>query len=156
LLLDPDRLDALVLAVDTLKQVIAPENFKVVATGTFVDIATFAPAAVTAPDGSIVRLQPDQSGRVRFRTLQVGPYKVQGGNRDVAVYANYYDAAESDLTSPALSSGPSLAHQFVSPTHHESYPQPLAPGLIAAAIFLMLAESFLIAQRAIRWGVRHV
>jgi hypothetical protein len=156
LLLDPDRLDALVLAIDTLKQLIAPENIRVVATGTFLDVATFAPSTLIAPDGSITSLQPDQWGRVRFRPLQVGHYTMRGRDRDVAVYANYYDAAESDLTMSTVAPGPSLPRQFPSPTHHEDYPQPAAPVLIAAAICLLLAESFLIAQRAIRWGVRYV
>jgi len=156
LLLDPDRLDALVLTVDTLKRVVAPEDLKVVATGAFVAVATFAPATLTAPDGSTSSLQPDQWGRVRFRPLEVGRYAVRSGQREVAVYANYYDAVESDLALPAAASEPKRPLRLAVPTHTENYPEPTGLELLVAAVFLVLAESALIAQRAIRWGVRHV
>jgi hypothetical protein len=156
LLLDPDRLDALVLAVDTLKRVVAPENIKVVATGTFVAVGTFAPATLTAPDGTTISLQPDQWGRVRFRPLEAGHYAVRSGHREVAVYANYYDAAESDLALVSAASEPKRAVQLAAPIHSESYPEPAGLALVVAAILLLLAESALIVQRGIRWGVRHV
>ena len=156
MLLDPDRLDALVLTVDTLKRVVAPENLKVVATGTFVSVSTFAAATLTAPDGTAVTLQPDKWGRVRFRPLQVGQYTVRGGHHVVAVYANYYDAAESDLAASAAASEPKQRAQSAAPTHSENYPKPASLVLITAAILLLLAESTLIAQRAVRWGVHHV
>jgi hypothetical protein len=155
MLLDPDRLDALVLTVDTLKRVVAPENIKVVATGTFVSIATFAPATLTAPGGARITLQPDQWGRVRFRPLQVGRYSVNGGNREVAVYANYYDAAESDLAASAAASEPKREVLFAAPVHSETYPKPAGLVLMTAAILLLLAESALLARRAVRWGVYH-
>jgi hypothetical protein len=156
LLLDPDRLDALVLTVDTLKRIVAPEDIKVVATGSFVAVSTYGPATLTAPDGSITSLQPDQWGRVRFRPLEVGHYSVRGGQREVAVYANYYDAAESDLTSAGTATELKRAVQFATPAHSENYPEPAGLALVMTAILLVLAESALIAQRAIRWGVRHV
>ncbi len=156
LLLDPDRLDALVLTVDTLKQILAPESVRVVATGTFVAVPTFAPAILTAPDGSTAKLQPDQWGRVRFRPLQVGRYAIKGGNREAAVYANYYDAAESDLASSRAAAEPKRILQLAAPTHNENYPKPAALGLIAGAILLLLAESALIVERAVRWGAGHV
>jgi hypothetical protein len=156
MLLDPDRLDALVLTVDTLKRVVAPENVKVVATGTFVSVSTFAPATLTAPDGTTVTLQPDQWGRVRFRPPQVGRYSVNAGHREVAVYANYYDAAESDLAASSPTSEPERRVHFAGPAHSENYPKPASLVLIMAAIVLLLAESALIAQRAVRWGVHHV
>jgi Aerotolerance regulator N-terminal len=155
LLLDPDRLDALVLAIDTLKRVVAPENIKVVATGTFVSIPTFGSATLTLPDGSSARLEPDQSGRVRFRPLEIGHYGIRSGQREVAVYANYYDAAESDLTF-ATTTVSKQTVDFAAATHMENYPEPAGLILIAIAIFLVLAESTLLAQRTIRWGVRHV
>ena len=156
LLLDPDRLDALVLTVDTLKRMVAPEDLKVVATGMFVAVDTFAPATLAIPDGTTSSLQPDQWGRVRFRPLEVGRYAVRSGHREVAVYANYYDAVESDLALPPAASEPELPLRFAAPTHTENYPEPAGLELLVAAIFLVLAESALIAQRAIRWGVRHV
>jgi hypothetical protein len=156
LLLDPDRLDALVLTVDTLKRMVAAQNVKVVATGSFVAVSTFGAATLTAPDGSTIALQQDQWGRVRFRPLNVGRYLISGGQHEVAVYANYYDAAESDLApSP---SAPELERpvQFAAPVRSENYPEPAGVLLIAVATLLLLAESALIAQRAIRWGVRYV
>jgi hypothetical protein len=156
LLLDPDRLDALVLTVDTLKRVVAPQNIKVVATGTFVAVSTFGPATLIAPDGSSTGLQPDQWGRVRFRPLQTGRYVVRGSHREVAVYANYYDAAESDLALSLTASEFDRPVQFATPAHSENYPEPAALVLIVVATFLVLAESALLAGRALRWGVRHV
>jgi Aerotolerance regulator N-terminal len=156
LLLDPDKLDALVLTVDTIKRVVAPENIKVVATGAFVAIPIFSAATLTAPDGSNIILQPDQWGRVRFRPLEVGHYAVRGGARDVAVYANYYDAGESDLASSSGVSEPKRPVRIAAPTHSENYPRPATPGLILAAILLVLAESALITQRTIRWGVHDI
>jgi hypothetical protein len=156
LLLDPDRLDALVLTVDMLKRVLAPQNVKVVATGTFVAISTFAPVTLTAPDGSTSGLQPDQWGRVRFRPLEAGRYTVRDGNREIAVYANYYDAAESNLTSSPTGSELERSTQLIPPAHSENVPQPAGLFLIVVATFLLLAESACMAQRVIRWGVRHV
>ncbi|MBV8356578.1 MAG: hypothetical protein JO189_01375, partial [Deltaproteobacteria bacterium] len=156
LLLDPDRLDALVLTIDTLKRVVAPQNVEVVATGTFVAISTFGAATLTAPDGSTTGLQPDQSGRVRFRPLEAGRYVLRSGHREVAVYANYYDAAESDLASSSSASEFERPVQFAAPVHRENYPKSAGLVLIMVATLLLLAESALIAQRAVRLGVRHV
>ena len=156
LLLDPDRLDALVLTIDTLKRVIAPENIKVVTTGSFVSVATFAPASLSGPEGSATSLTPDQWGRVRFRPLQVGQYALRSGHNAFSVYANYYDAAESDLTSPPASAAFKRPVVLSTAAHTENYPQPARLMLIAAAIILLLAESALLARRAIRWGVRYV
>jgi von Willebrand factor type A domain/Aerotolerance regulator N-terminal len=155
LLLDPDRLDALVLTVDILKRLVAPENIKVVSTGTFVAVTTFGDTTLTSPDGSTTTLQPDRWGRVRFRPLQVGRYAVRGGHREIAVYANYYDAAESDLTSSAPPRAVRRPLGFAASAHSENYPQPAGFPLILAAILLVLGESTLIAYRAIRWSARH-
>ena len=156
LLLDPDRMDALVLTVDTIKRLVAPQNLKVVATGTFVAVPTFAAALLTAPNGSTTRLQPDQWGRVHFLPLEDGRYVVNSGRQDVKVYANYYDAGESDLAVSAAVSGPQRPLQFADPRRTESFPQPVSLILIAVAALLLLAESGLITHRAIRWGARYV
>jgi hypothetical protein len=156
LLLDPDRLDALVLTIDTLKQILAPQNVKVVATGTFVAVPTFADATVSLPDGSTARLRPDQWGRVRFRPLESGRYMVRSDNREVAVYANYYDAVESDLGSSRKASGSPLPARLSQPIAEQTYPEPASLALIAIASLLLLAESALIVRRTIRWGVRYV
>lgn len=156
LLLDPDRLDALVLTVDTLKQVVAPQNIKVVATGTFVAVPGFGAATLTAPDGSTVGLQPDQWGRVRFRPLEAGRYVVSDGHHEVAVYANYYDVAESDLALSETPPEPERPFQLAAQARTENYPEPASLILIGVATLLVMAESALIAQRTIQWGAGHV
>ncbi len=156
LLLDPDRLDALVLTIDTLKRVVASQNVKVVATGTFVAISTFGAAMLTAPDGSTTALRPDQWGRVRFRPLEAGRYVVRGGRREVTVYANYYDVTESDLASSPIASEPKRPVQLAAPTRSENYPEPEGSILIVLATLMLLTESALITHRAIRSGVRYV
>ncbi len=156
LLLDPDRLDALVLTIDTLKQVTAPEDIKVVSTGSFVTISTFAPAKLISPDNSIRQLQPDQWGRVRFRPLEVGHYAIRGPNRATEVYANYYDVAESDLSSLAAPLDRKAVNHSLPPPHVEIFPRPVGLALIALAAFLVLAESAFITRRAIYWGTPHV
>jgi hypothetical protein len=156
LLLDPDRMDALVLTVDALRQVVAPQNIKVVSTGTFVPVATFAPTTLTAPDRSTTSLQPDEWGRVRFRPLQAGHYAVEARGRDVDVYANYYDAGESDLSSPGTPLQTGGRAYYAGATHSEYYPQPAELALIMLAMLLFLAESAFLLRRAIRWSVGHV
>jgi hypothetical protein len=155
LLLDPDRLDALILTIDTLKRVIAPENIKVVSTGSFVSVSTFAPATLISPDNLATRLQPDQWGRVRFRPLEAGHYAIQGPNGETEVYANYYDAAESDLTSPARAADRKGWTQ-IARSHNETFPKSAGLMLIAVATSLVLAESVLIARRTVHWGIPHV
>lgn len=155
LLLDPDRMDALVLTVDLLRSLVAPRDIMVEATGSFVSVPSAARAQLAAPGGSIRTLLPDQWGRVRFRALESGRYLVTGGGPAVAVFANYFDAGESDLsatagaaetsTPPAATGGPSQISV-----------QPIAIPLIALALFALLGESLLLARRAVRWRVTHV
>ena len=99
LLLDPDRLDALVLTVDLIKALAAPQGLYITPTGTYVSIPATGRAQVSAPDGTTIRLSADQWGQVRFRPLQAGRYQVSSADRNQQVFANYYDAAESDLES---------------------------------------------------------
>jgi hypothetical protein len=156
LLLDPDRMDALVVTIDTLKRVMAPADLKVVATGSFVPVSTFAPARLTAPDGATSTLEPDEWGRVRFRPTQAGRYVVTGQHRKVVVFANYYDAAESDLSAAPEASKPRTQPNPIVPAHSERYPEPIAFPLIALATLLVLAESALLARRALVRGLRYV
>jgi hypothetical protein len=141
MLLDPDRLDALVLTVDTLKRLIAPQDIKVVPTGPFVAISTLAPATLRDPDGAISVLQPDRWGRVRFRPLEAGRYTVSANHRRVEVFANYYDAAESDLSAPAASSHSAITPVSAGLGSGEVYLKPLALPLIAGALIFFLCES---------------
>jgi hypothetical protein len=156
LLLDPDRMDALVLTVDTLRRLAAPPDIKIVASGAFVPISTFAPATLVAPDGSTRALIADQWGRVRFRPLQAGRYVVSANGRAVEVFANYYDAAESDLTTPAAVQDSDHKRTDQTPLRNEIRAEPVALVLIAVALFFLLAESILLTRRAALWGIRHV
>jgi hypothetical protein len=156
LLLDPDRMDALVLTVDMLKRLTAPSNVKVVQTGQFVPVSTFSDARLTPPEGRARTLAPDQWGRVRFRPLQAGHYVVTGNHRTVEVFANYYDAAESDLAAPATGGGAGSAPKQFAATRRVAVIEPYAYPLIALALLLFMAESVVLARRATRWRVRHV
>ena len=97
LLLDPDRLDVLVMTVDLIKALAAPQGLHIAPTGTYVRIPAIGQARVVAPDGTSIQLAADQWGQVRLRPLQTGRYQVSAAGRNEQVIANYYDAAESDL-----------------------------------------------------------
>lgn len=157
LLLDPDRMDALVLAIDTLRRLSTPQDLKIVPTGTFVPVSTFSRAALISPNGSRSTLIPDQWGRVRFRPLEAGRYVViDGSGSKVQVFANYYDAAESDLaTRPPPQSGQSTPAAKAA-MHGEFQVEPAALLLIALALLFFVAESAMLTRRAARWGAGHV
>ena len=157
LLLDPDRMDALVLTIDTLRTMLVPPDLKVVATGTPVPVSVFGRAILVNPDGSRDVLAPDQWGRVHFRPREAGRYFVLAGPRTIEVDANYYDAAESDLAvippPPVSHAAPRAASGLV---YREIRVAPAATLLILLALLFILAESALIVRQASRWGLRHV
>jgi hypothetical protein len=156
LLLDPDRMDALVLVVDTLKQVLAPQDLRIVATGDSVALATFGPAVLIAPDGSRRELSADLGGNVHFRPLDVGKYTLLTSEGAITAVANYYDAEESDLAMPpAPRSAPSAATNHAS-AHGQLVVQPATEVLLTLALLLLLGESAILARRAARWGMSHV
>jgi hypothetical protein len=157
LLLDPDRMDALVLTIDTLRRLSAPQDLKIVPTGTFVSVSTFSRATLISPAGWRSTLIPNQWGRVRFRPLEAGRYTVTGGSGiKVQVFANYYDAAESDLaTAPPPQSGRSTPAANTA-MHGEFQVEPAAFILIALALLSFVAESAMLTRRALRWGAGHV
>ncbi|MGH7917425.1 MAG: vWA domain-containing protein [Candidatus Binataceae bacterium] len=155
LLLDPDRLDALLLAVNTIQHLIAPQNLKIVSSGDYVQLTTGAPARLLSPTGAVTRLRPDEWGRVRFRPLDAGLYRVEAPGRNIAVYSNYYDAAESDLSGASVKTmkpPPKSSVAFGSAGHAE----PISGVLIALALAFLLLESALMARHSARFGVRHV
>jgi hypothetical protein len=157
LLLDPDRIDALVLTIDTLRNLVVAPDLKVVPTGSFVPIAMFGPATLLAPDGTRQTLPPDQWGRVRFRPLQAGRYILTAGRRRVEVVANYYDAAESDLAAPSAPPSPSETVRIESAgSYHETRMEPIPLILVGLALLFLLAESALLVRQSFRGGVRHV
>jgi aerotolerance regulator-like protein len=158
LLLDPDRMDALILTIDTLRHLTAPQNLMVVPTGALVPVATFARTRLIAPDGVARTLVPDQWGRVRFRSLEAGRYRIETDRSTMQLYANYYDAAESDLAAATLPTSP--PRQTVAPTQSaaagEFRVEPVATSLVALALLLLLAQSAVLFRRAARWGAHHV
>ncbi|HLW72225.1 MAG TPA: hypothetical protein VKS22_16565 [Candidatus Binataceae bacterium] len=159
LLLDPDRLDALLLTIDTLRLLAAPTDARVVATGDFVPVATFAPATLLTPSGARSQLIPDRSGRVRFRAVEAGRYALQSGKKTTTIYANYYDAGESDLAMAPGADTPAahMAHMIeAAGMHRESQVVQQTTPLAALVILLLLLESVLLARRSARWGVSHV
>jgi len=158
LLLDPDRLDALIATVDLVRELTAPTQLQIVSTGTFLAVPAAADAKVIAPDGSAVTPSRDQWGRLRIRPLQPGHYSVESATEKTDIYANYYDASESDLTAidaAALptASNPARATESVSAPKQV---QPLSMLLIVLAVIAILLESALLLRNANRWGMRHV
>jgi hypothetical protein len=156
LLLDPDRMDALVLTIDLVQRLVAPRNLMIEPTGSFVTVAAGAHARLTAPDGTVRALVSDQWGHDRFRALEAGRYLVTGDGPPITVYANYFDAAESDLSAPAapFAASPSAPVAEAGPSRLSV--RPIAIPLVALALIALLAESMLLAQRAMRWGATHV
>jgi Aerotolerance regulator N-terminal len=157
LLLDPDRMDALVLTIDTLRQLVVPANLEVVPTDEFVAIPAFGPATLVNPDGSRQKLAPDKWGRVHFRPLEAGRHFVIAHGNPIEIVANYYDAGESDLASAAAAVAPPQPSSLEKSTgYREIRVQPLTMLLIGLALLLMLAESALLLRQASRLGVRRV
>jgi hypothetical protein len=158
LLLDPDRLDALVATVDVVRELTAPSQVHIVSTGTFLAVPAPADAKVTAPDGSPLAASRDEWGRLRIRPLQPGHYSVESDIEAIDVYANYYDASESDLTALATPSAPQ-PKKGVGAGASVSLPkqvQPLSALMLALALIALLVESALLLRTANRWGMRHV
>ncbi len=158
LLLDPDRMDALVLTVDLLRRLMAPRDLLIESTGAFVTVAAGAHAKLVAPDGTVRALTPDAWGRVRFRTLEVGRYLIKSDGPAVAVYANYYDAGESDLSAPmavtAPAAGPAPVASVGAPSRRGV--QSAATALVLLALLALLGETFILTRRAMRWRATHV
>jgi hypothetical protein len=158
LLLDPDRLDALVATVDLVRELTAPTQLRIVSTGTFLALPAPADAKIIAPDGSTVSSSRDQWGRLRIRPLQPGHYAVESASRKTDLYANYYDASESDLTAIAAppSPTPMKSASADEPVAAPRQVQPLSALLIVFAVIAILLESALLLRTAGRWGMRHV
>ena len=157
LLLDPDRLDALVATVDLVRELTAPTQLRIVSTGTFLAVPAPPDAKVVAPDGSTISPSRDKWGRLRIRPLQPGDYSIESPTAKTDVYANYYDASESDLTASTASPAPLLksagaAASGLAPMQV----QPLSALLIVFAVLAILLESALLLRTANRWGMRHV
>ncbi len=158
LLLDPDRLDALIAMVELVRELTAPMQLQVVPTGTFLAIPAAQDAKVVAPDGRVVSASRDQWGRLRFRPLQTGHFSIGSGSAKVDVYSNYYDAAESDLSAGSSPSAfPSVkSSDAIQSISGPPLLEPLSAILIAVALFAIALESGLLLRRANRWGSGNV
>ena len=158
LLLAPDHLDALVLAVDLMKQLTAPRDVLIVPTGADVSVPATGTARVTQPDATVRTVSADKWGRVRIRPLQAGRYTVESGGVTTQVLANYYDASESDLSAKpqAEASAPAEKTAAASTPQSAKQVQPLVFILIALALLALMIESAMLIGHAGRWGMRHV
>jgi hypothetical protein len=158
LLLDPDRLDALVATVDLVRELTAPTQLRIVSTGTFLAIPAPADAKVKAPEGSIVSVSRDKWSRLRIRPVQAGHYSLESATAKADIYANYYDASESDLTAIATppSPSPSKSGSVVDALSAPKQVEPLSALLIVLALIAILVESALLMRNANRWGMRNV
>jgi hypothetical protein len=159
LLLNPDKLEALVLTVNMIKRLLAPQTLQVVSTGDEVSVPAKGSAEIIAPDGTHSMVRADAMGRVRLRPVEAGRYEIDSGDVHSVVYANYFNAAESNLTAPRVAhaersapAAPATALASSVATHVT----PLAPWLIALALVAMLVESALLARKAIHWRTRDV
>ena len=158
LLLAPDHLDALVLAVDLMKQLTAPRDILIVPTGADVSVPATGTARVVQPDASVRTVSADKWGRVRIRPLQAGRYTVESGGVTTQVLANYYDATESDLSAKPQAEARAPAEKTAATSNPQSAKQvqPLVFILIALALLALMIESAMLISHAGRWGMRHV
>jgi hypothetical protein len=159
-LLDPDRLDALLATVDVVRRLTAPRQSRIVTTGAYVEVPASGAAKITAPDASVTSARADQWGRVRMRPLQSGRYAVQSDAATVEVLANYYDAAESNLTAKKADTDRAVRTAASAAGAREvsraNEPRPLAAWLIALVIAVIAVESAILLRHAARWGMSHV
>jgi len=157
LLLDPDRLDALVATVDVVRALTAAPDLRIVSTGTYVSMPAAKGAEIQKPNGAMEHVTSDEFGRIRFRPLETGVYRVRAGGRTRLVYANYYDASESDLSeSASAAQGVSRATHATSPQGNVRQIEPLGWLLAALALLALAVESAMLIRRAPRWGSDHV
>jgi hypothetical protein len=154
-LMDPDMLDALVLTIDLVKELDRPSDLQIVPTGAYLTFPASAPAKVIQPDGSTVQVSPGYGGLLRFRPLYAGRYDIMVGGHRKVVYANYFDAAESELSvKPAPQNGPPMSSALdLDSGVRASRVQPLTLALVAMAMAAFLFESALLIRRALRGGV---
>jgi hypothetical protein len=155
LLMDPDMLDALVLTVDLVKELNRPSDLQIVPTGSYVTVPASASAKILEPGGSTVRLSPGSGGLLGFRPVYAGRYDIMAGGHRQLVYANYFDAAESELSvKPEPQSGPPMSSALdLNSGVRASRIQPLTLALVALAMAAFLFESALLIRRALRGGV---
>jgi Aerotolerance regulator N-terminal/von Willebrand factor type A domain len=160
MLLDPDKLEALVLTVEVVKRLLAPQDLQVVSTGASVSVPAIGVARIVAPDGSVSEARADEMGRVRVRPIEAGRYEITSAGPKALIYANYYDAGESDLSAaPPAPTSSATAAPATAPTVATAAAvqvMPIALWLIFFALAAMLLESALLTRKAMRWRTRDV
>lgn len=159
LLLDPDKLEALVLTVEMVKRLLAPQDLQVVSTGGLVSVPAAGVARIVAPDGSVSEAMADEMGRVRVRSIEAGRYEISSAAAKSVIYANYYDAGESDISAatPTLASpAPATPATPSAMSAAAAQVKPIAMWLVALALLAMLLESALLTRKAMRWRARDV
>ncbi|HYB92426.1 MAG TPA: BatA domain-containing protein [Candidatus Binataceae bacterium] len=158
LLLDPDRLDALVVTIGLMRKLVAPGAVQIVSTGGYVDVPASGTVQVTGPEGSVSTLAADRWGRVRLKPLKSGRYTIASGPRTVEVYANYFDASQSDLSiaHPVRGNAAAPAAARIQAAREPRHATPLVMLLVAIAFAAFATESAFLVHHAARWGVRHV
>ena len=160
MLLDPDKLEALVLTVEMVKRLLAPQDLQIVSTGSSVSVPAVGDARIVAPDGSVIEGRADEMGRIRVRPIEAGRYEIDSAGTRSVIYANYYDAGESDISAaprPLASPAPAVpgaALELVAPATTQV--RPIAMWLVALALVAMLLESALLTRKAMRWRARDV
>ncbi len=157
LLLDPDKLDALVATINLVRELTSPADVRVVSTGAYLDIPAGKSAQVVDPAGRTSTLEADRWGRVRLRPMLAGHYVVGTGSGAVNVYANYYNASESDLSArPAAGTSEAPAAPAPAPVGAPREAKPLATVLVALALLALIAESIILLGHARRWRAWNV
>ena len=154
-LLDPDMLDTLVLTIDLVKGLSGPRDFHIVPTGAYVTIPANAPAKVIQPDGSVAQIAPGYGGLIRLRPLYAGRYQIDVGDHKELVFANYFDAAESELSIKPGAEGETPFSRSIDlePGIPVRQIRPISLALMALALAALLIESAVLVKRAIRGGV---
>jgi hypothetical protein len=158
LLLDPDKLDALIATINLVRQLTAPAGIRVVSTGAYLDIPAGKSARVVDPAGVTSTLEGDRWGRVRLRPMLAGHYAVESAAGTVNVFANYYDASESDLSARATAAtaeAPASA-SAPAPVGGPREARPLAVLMVALALAALIAESIILLGHARRWRAWNV
>ncbi|HEY2663548.1 MAG TPA: hypothetical protein VGI47_04360, partial [Candidatus Binataceae bacterium] len=149
LLTDPDRTEPLLIAIKLIKQLSAPPELQIVQTGRFATVTLEGPSVMTAPDGSRSMLTP-QAGIAQFRPTLAGLYKISAPGTIRRVYANFYDAGESDIRVQPVSEAAkrTLLHRTSAPSR-TSQALRLTPILVGIAMAALLIESILLARTAL-------
>ena len=94
-----------------------------------------------------------QAGIARFRPALAGLYKIGTAGAVRLVYANYYDAGESDIrVQPVSKAAQQVLGHRAGPPSRTSQARSLTPILVGIATAALLIESILLARTAFLAG----